>query len=324
MGPVMSDQPAVLRAVYERWNARDLDGLIALHDPDLLIVPRPQADRPGVSYRGLEALRMLVEESFALGPSRLIPKDFRTVGSWQVVDLTTVLESPEPVQSWETVWLYLVAGGKVKRAEGFNTITEAFEAAQWPAPLEFRALFHNAHEPIMVVDDAGRIVELNPAAAAVAGVPDPGSLRSRLVSDLIAPDATSTWLRDWRELRSAGRVTGSTVLRTAEGKERSVDFRAIAHYVPGRHLVMLLGASALAKVPSTRDLTPREREIFGLLACGFNAPEIAAHLYLSPATVRTHVQNGMQRIGARTRVHAIAIALASGQLSPAQPEPSQS
>jgi DNA-binding NarL/FixJ family response regulator len=87
---------------------------------------------------------------------------------------------------------------------------------------------------------------------------------------------------------------------------------------------MLLGTSALAKVPSTRDLTPREREIFGLLACGFNAPEIAAHLYLSPATVRTHVQNGMQRIGARTRVHAIAIALASGQLSPAQPEPSQS
>ena len=39
-------------------------------------------------------------------------------------------------------------------------------------------------------------------------------------------------------------------------------------------------------------LTPREREVFGLLARGLTATEIAAELVLSPLTVRTHIQNG--------------------------------
>jgi DNA-binding CsgD family transcriptional regulator len=56
-------------------------------------------------------------------------------------------------------------------------------------------------------------------------------------------------------------------------------------------------------------LTVREREIFRLLAQGMNAPEIAEQLVLSPATVRTHVQNGTARLGARTRIQAVALAL---------------
>lgn len=64
-----------------------------------------------------------------------------------------------------------------------------------------------------------------------------------------------------------------------------------------------------------RDLTEREREVFRLLALGFNAPEIADRLFLSPATVRTHVQNGIARLGAETRVQAIALALTRGEIS---------
>jgi len=67
---------------------------------------------------------------------------------------------------------------------------------------------------------------------------------------------------------------------------------------------------------TTREaLTPREREIFQLLAQGMRGPEIAAHLVLSPETIRTHVQNGVQRLGARNRVQAVAIAVARGEIS---------
>lgn len=55
-------------------------------------------------------------------------------------------------------------------------------------------------------------------------------------------------------------------------------------------------------------LTARERQILGLLAYGLNGREIAARLFLSPATVRTHVQNAMQKLGARTRAQAIVLA----------------
>jgi DNA-binding CsgD family transcriptional regulator len=66
----------------------------------------------------------------------------------------------------------------------------------------------------------------------------------------------------------------------------------------------------------TGELTPREREVFQLLAEGYNAREIAERLVLSPATVRTHVQNAISRLGARTRVQAIAMAITRGEISP--------
>lgn len=62
-------------------------------------------------------------------------------------------------------------------------------------------------------------------------------------------------------------------------------------------------------------LTPREREIFQMLAKGLRGPEIAARLVLSPETIRTHVQNGVQRLGARNRVQAVAIAVARGEIN---------
>jgi DNA-binding CsgD family transcriptional regulator len=61
-------------------------------------------------------------------------------------------------------------------------------------------------------------------------------------------------------------------------------------------------------------LTPREREIFSLLAMGLTAPQIAERLVLSPTTVRTHVQNGVTRLGAETRLHALAIAVRRSEI----------
>jgi DNA-binding NarL/FixJ family response regulator len=73
-------------------------------------------------------------------------------------------------------------------------------------------------------------------------------------------------------------------------------------------------ADALAAAEASSKLTPREREIFQLLAAGMNAPQIAERLFLSPATVRTHVQNGVARLGAKTRVQAVSLALKRGEI----------
>jgi DNA-binding NarL/FixJ family response regulator len=56
-------------------------------------------------------------------------------------------------------------------------------------------------------------------------------------------------------------------------------------------------------------LSGREREILGLLANGMSNPEIAAQLFISPETVRTHVRNAMQKLEADTRTQAVALAL---------------
>jgi DNA-binding NarL/FixJ family response regulator len=54
-------------------------------------------------------------------------------------------------------------------------------------------------------------------------------------------------------------------------------------------------------------LTAREAEIVGLLAHGLSAEEIAGRLFLSPATVLTHIRNARERIGAKTRSHLVAL-----------------
>jgi DNA-binding NarL/FixJ family response regulator len=66
----------------------------------------------------------------------------------------------------------------------------------------------------------------------------------------------------------------------------------------------------------TKTLSPREREILGLLSKGLSGEEVAKQLYLSPETVRTHGRNAMGKLDAATRAHAVALALQRGEISP--------
>jgi DNA-binding NarL/FixJ family response regulator len=54
-------------------------------------------------------------------------------------------------------------------------------------------------------------------------------------------------------------------------------------------------------------LSARELEVLELLADGLNGQMIAERLFLSPETVRTHVRNATSKLGAHTRVQAVAI-----------------
>jgi DNA-binding CsgD family transcriptional regulator/ketosteroid isomerase-like protein len=75
-------------------------------------------------------------------------------------------------------------------------------------------------------------------------------------------------------------------------------------------------SDALAAVAAKPVLTPREREVFQLLAQGLTTPKIADRLFVSPATVRTHVQNGIRRLGAHTKVEAVSMAIQRGEIAP--------
>jgi len=55
-------------------------------------------------------------------------------------------------------------------------------------------------------------------------------------------------------------------------------------------------------------LTRREIEILHLVASGLNTKDTAERLHVSPATVRNHVQNTLGKLGAHSRLEAVAYA----------------
>jgi len=78
---------------------------------------------------------------------------------------------------------------------------------------------------------------------------------------------------------------------------------------------VLAGMLASAESERIPQLTKREREVLRLLADGLTNEEIGKRLFLSPETVRTHVQKAMRRLEADTRTQAVALALRQSLIS---------
>ncbi|GAB3929279.1 response regulator transcription factor [Kribbella albertanoniae] len=102
--------------------------------------------------------------------------------------------------------------------------------------------------------------------------------------------------------KDAGRVEIGAALRSTAAGQSTFDPEVTRRLVAG-----------LAPEPSTTDgLTARETEVLRLIARGLSNPEIAAQLFISEATVKTHINNTFAKIGARHRAEAVRYAYRQG------------
>ena len=89
---------------------------------------------------------------------------------------------------------------------------------------------------------------------------------------------------------------------------------------PGMTRRLVAEFAARAKQPRAttelKRLTEREREVMALVAGGLSNDEIAQRLYLSPATIRTHVGHAITKLGARDRTQLVVFAYESGLVRP--------
>jgi PAS domain S-box-containing protein len=117
--------------------------------------------------------------------------------------------------------------------------------------LEFRrerlqALFDYSVDAIVLTDDNGHYLDVNPAACDLLGVPRDVLLASR-AADGSTLNLGGAFDSQWRAFLTAGEQSGEYALPRPDGTTRDIEFRAVAHVLPGTHLSIL------------RDVTERTR-----------------------------------------------------------------
>ena len=184
----------------------------------------------------------------------------------------------------------------VLRAEGFDVVAEASSARELA-----KAVIDHSPDLVVVgvvndlaVDEMAR--QVRAGASGVRLVVMLNRAPRDTLADLLAVDVDGLLARsiDPSDLiRAVGRVLGG---------ERHIDPTLLSGDVPDEDLE-----------PMT--LTAREQEVLGLLAAGSSNREIAAALFVSLATVKTHLAHIYDKLDARNRNEALGRAMTLGLLS---------
>ncbi|MBV9193543.1 MAG: helix-turn-helix transcriptional regulator [Solirubrobacterales bacterium] len=187
-----------------------------------------------------------------------------------------------------------------------------------PADVPAVASFARSLVPMVLADDQRRYVAANAAACLLLRVPEEEVLRLT-VDDLTPPESRALVGPLWETFIREGTQHGVYELLAPDGARVRVEYSATANVVPGRHLSILMFPPGRAeRQPSERSaavLTAREREVLGLVAMGQSSGQIAAALGVARSTVESHVRHCLDKLGARNRAHAIALALGRGEVT---------
>jgi len=186
---------------------------------------------------------------------------------------------------------------------------------------------------MLIADDQRRWVTGNDAAAELLGI-SRDEVPWRTIDEFTPPTGRTRLEELWQAFLANGVAEGWLELSLPERGLLPVEFSATANVLPTRHLSVLIPtdkalpveqagstfASGVSSKPGAvssgrLELTEREREVITLVASGFHNEEMATQLFLSPETVKSHVQHAMEKLDVHTRAHAVAVALLTGQIA---------
>lgn len=198
------------------------------------------------------------------------------------------------------------------------------------------AIFSGSRNPMLLADDQRRYVNANRAACELLGY-DIHELRALRIDDLTLPEHRPFLDDVWADFLERGGTIGQFAILKEDGTTVHVEFNATAHVAPGLHLSIFINpevtgeAMGLAEddgkgnidepVPAVSEhsgqlLDTTEREVMTLLAMGLNWHEVADAIGVPASDVRPVMESAMAKLGARTRAHAVSVAIRAGEIEP--------
>lgn len=184
----------------------------------------------------------------------------------------------------------------------------------------FATAFAQSRNPMALVDDDRVFLDVNGAFVRLLGHRRDALVGRRIFEHVAGGPLMSP--REWTAALAKGEFSGDAEMQCADGTTTSVQWAVATEVVTGRRLVLFVALSTsrwgarhrrtVAPDHRPESLSPREREIVRHVAAGSSGREIAAELQISHETVRTHVRNAMTKVGARSRAHLVARAIAEG------------
>jgi DNA-binding NarL/FixJ family response regulator len=118
-------------------------------------------------------------------------------------------------------------------------------------------------------------------------------------------------------LKDAGPDVLVAAIRSVARGESLVD-PAVTRRLVERWVELEQAAPAAAEPPPDLGLTEREREILVGLASGLSNRELATRLFVSEATIKSHVSSLLTKLGVRSRVQAVILAYERGVVRPGE------
>jgi DNA-binding NarL/FixJ family response regulator len=192
--------------------------------------------------------------------------------------------------------LVLLLGG-LPDIEVVGAAADGEQAVRLVAEQHPDAILLDLHMPVLDGIGATRVLRADHPDVAVV-------VLTTYADDTSVLDALRAGARSYLT-KDADRADIAAALRAAAGGLAVLD--------PQVHATLLAAATAPpttnpAAATPPDGLTQREAEILGLIARGLTNPEIAAHLFLSNHTVKTHISRIFAKTGSRDRAAAIGYA----------------
>jgi DNA-binding CsgD family transcriptional regulator len=182
------------------------------------------------------------------------------------------------------------------------------------------SFFEEAPVSLLAADDDRHIVRVNKRWCDLTAY-QPDAVAGLRIDDLLAPESRPGIEMRWSDLLGTGLATARIVVMRPDHARVAMRYGAFANVLPGVHVVACLAepgqdprALRPARARRAGQLTRREQESLRLVALGMTTTAAAEQLGISPETVRTHVRNAMNKLGARTRAQAIAVAMRDGEI----------